>query len=353
MDIRSVNTDNLAHAWGGPVCRGTIRHHLEDFVVDEYLSFEPSGAGEHACLRIKKTDLNTAEVADVLARFAGVSPSAVGYAGLKDRKAICTQWFSVHLPGRVDPDWSGLAVAGVEILTGTRHERKLKRGAIAHNRFQIRLRQIEAASRPALEDRLRTIQQAGVPNYFGPQRFGRGGQNVARALDMFAGRPRRLSRHKQSLYLSAARSFLFNEILSQRVSRGCWAEAMPGEVFNLAGSRSVFVPEPSRQDDVLLLPQRLQQGDIHPTAALWGRGVSQAIEELADLEQAVAAHWPELTRGLEASGLTQDRRATRLAVKNLSWTFGNDIDELTLAFELGSGAFATAVLRELIKENAV
>ncbi|MDX1606890.1 MAG: tRNA pseudouridine(13) synthase TruD, partial [Candidatus Competibacterales bacterium] len=175
----------LPRALGDPPVRGRYRVEPEDFQVHEQLGFAPSGAGEHVLLRVVKRDLDTERVARALARHAGVRASAVGYAGLKDRRAVAEQWFSVQLPGREAPDWDGLELPGVEVLEQHRHDRKLRRGALAGNRFRLVLRSLEGDP-GELQQRWQRILSRGVPNYFGPQRFGRDGANLDRALALFA-----------------------------------------------------------------------------------------------------------------------------------------------------------------------
>ena len=167
---------------GTPENSGTIRTHPADFFVDEVLGFEPDGAGEHLFVQIEKTGANTPWVASRLADMAGVSPRDVSYAGRKDRHAVARQWFSIWLPGRCDPVWDNADIEGVQILKSMRHGRKLRRGALAGNCFVIVVRQLEGPQ-SELEKRLLHIRDSGVPNFFGPQRFGR----VARIWKRHAG----------------------------------------------------------------------------------------------------------------------------------------------------------------------
>ncbi len=129
--------------------------------LHETLAFDLSGSGEHVWLRLRKYGINTEYLARALARIAGVPPRAVGYAGLKDRHAVTSQWFSVQLPGREVADWQAGLPDGVELLAAVRHTRKLQRGALAGNRFTIRLRDC-AGDRTALTNRLQTIAQHGA-----------------------------------------------------------------------------------------------------------------------------------------------------------------------------------------------
>lgn len=336
----------LPTAHGEPALSATIRATPEDFRVEELPGFEPSGSGEHLLLTIEKRGMNTAFVAKRLAQWAGIAELGVGYAGLKDRHAVTRQRFSVHLPKKVAPDLAAIDCDGgqgerLRVLEHTWHGRKLPRGALAGNRFVLMLRDVDG-DRAAIGQRLHAVAARGVPNYFGEQRFGRDGHNVAQALAMFAGR--RVRREERSVLLSAARSALFNRVLAERVRRGCWDAPLDGEVWALAGSRSVFGPQPF--DDALA--QRLAAFDIHPSGPLWGRGELRTRAAAAELERRVLAddQAAALRDGLERAGLEQERRALRLVPGRLQWQWVGD-DALELAFELPPGTYATAVLAEL------
>ncbi|MGQ4659897.1 tRNA pseudouridine(13) synthase TruD [Lysobacter sp. F6437] len=340
----------LTRAHGAPALQARIRSTPEDFRVEELPGFEPSGSGEHLLLTIEKRGINTAFAAKRIAEWAGVGEMAIGYAGLKDRHAVTRQRFSVHLPRKIAPDLSLLDIdegdERLRVLEHAWHSRKLPRGALAGNRFVLVLRDVQG-DRTAVESRLRTIAERGVPNYFGEQRFGRGGDNLGAALSMFAGR--RVGRDQRGMLLSAARSALFNRVLASRVAAGNWDAsgadgALDGEVWMLDGSRSVFGPEPFNKT----LAQRLAAFDIHPTGPLWGRGglrSSDAVQalELAALDNDEAAR---LGAGLEAAGLKQERRSLRLRPIDLGWGWLED-DVLELGFVLPPGTYATVVLAEL------
>jgi tRNA pseudouridine13 synthase len=325
-----------------PPLSGRLRTTPEDFQVEEILGYAPEGSGEHALLWVEKRDANTDWVARELARFAGVPPLDVGYAGLKDRHAVTRQAFTVQLAGKPDPDWSAFPHDEVKVLAATRHTRKLKRGALRGNRFVLVLREVRG-DRVRAEQALAAIAARGVPNYFGEQRFGREGGNVAQARAMFAGR--RVDRAKRSILLSAARSQIFNAVLAARVERGAWDTPLDGEIWSLAGSRSWFGPEPFGD----ALAERLARGDIHPSGPLWGQGESPAAGEAGALEREVAGACTDLTEGLAAARMEQERRPLRLLPKDLSWRWLTD-DALELSFELPAGAYATVVMRELAGE---
>ena len=330
-----------ARAHGASVLTARIRVSAEDFFVEELPAFEASGAGEHLLLTIEKRGMNTAFAAKRIAAWAGVDESAIGQAGMKDRHAVTRQRFTVWLPKKVAPDFDALQSDDLRVLDHAWHARKLPRGALAGNRFVLVLRDVEG-QRDAIDARLQAIATQGVPNYFGEQRFGRGGNNVQQAVAMFAGR--RVKREERSMLLSAARSELFNRVLAARVEAGTWNSALDGEVWMLDGSRSVFGPEALTDE----LQARLDAFDIHPTGPLWGEGELRSGDVAREVELA-AMQGDSATRlrnGLERAGLKQERRALRLQPSELRWQWLDDA-ALELRFALPPGCYATTVLREL------
>jgi len=337
---------SLAYAHGKPTATARLRLLPEDFCVTEIPLLEPEGEGEHVWLWIRKRNENTPRIAGQLAKFSGVHPRQVSYAGLKDRRALTEQWFSVHLPGREAPDWAALNSDTLSILRHVRHSRKLRRGALKGNRFRIRMRELEG-SHAGLETRLALIDSKGVPNYFGEQRFGRDGSNLNDAERLFRNPGQRLPGNRHSLALSAARSFLFNQVLSQRVSAGTWNVPIEGDAMQLGGSHSYFI---AGSIDAALM-RRVHSQDIHPTGPLYGRGESPVQAACRQLERDVLAGHADWCAGLEAAGLKQDRRALRLMAQGLNWGQTGRA-EWWLEFSLPAGAYATCVLRELVAAPA-
>ena len=324
---------------GPPVLTATLRASPEDFCVDEVLGFDAAGEGEHLMLRIEKRGANTAWVAQQLARWAGIAEHAVGYAGLKDRHAVTRQSFTLHLPHRRLPDIASVQLDGVRVLAHAWHRRKLPRGALAGNRFELLLRDVQGVP-VQIERRLQQLATAGFPNAFGAQRFGHGGGNVARAEAMFGGA--RVRRSERGMLLSAARSELFNAVLAQRCADGSWSGGMDGEVWMLDGRGSHFGPEPANA----ALAARAAALEIHPTGPLWGRGEPPCAGAVRALEAAVAATMPVLAGGLEDAGLRQERRALRASAGGLAWSFPAS-DQLQLSVFLQRGSYATALLAAL------
>ena len=312
----------------------------EDFEVEEQLGFAPSGQGAHLLLRVRKVGANTAWVARELARAARCRPHDVGYAGLKDRNAVALQWFSVPRP-RAPLELAGLRGEGFEVLEAHAHARKLPRGALAGNHFRIRLRgagaaeELAAALRPGIE----AIARRGVPNYFGPQRFGRDGAN----LDRIPEDPRSLAAPERGFVLSAARSAVFNALLGARVHDGSWERLGAGDLAVLDGRGSFFAVEDAADPG---LAERCARLEIHPSGPLWGAGPSPAAAAVAQREAAVAAGLARACRACELAGMRQERRALRLRVAALA--LAAQADAVLISFQLTRGSFATAVLRELV-----
>lgn len=323
-----------------PLTAASLRTTPEDFLVEELIPYIPAGVGEHLWLKIRKRGFNTEDVAKHLARLAGIGRRDVGYAGMKDRHAVTVQWFSLYLPGRADPEW-GTLPEGIALLENARHSRKLKIGALSGNRFVIVLRDCQGNHADVLR-RVEEIGVRGVPNYFGEQRFGHSGGNVAAARSMFSGNLKPRDRKQGGIYLSAARSFLFNEVLARRVTAANWDQVLEGDVLSLNGSRSYFVPEAIDET----IRRRLSEGDVHPSGPLWGRGELPTQGAVREIEAAVAVEHADLAHGMERAGLEQERRALRLFPQDLSlqWL---DAQTLQLAFVLPPGSYATVLLREL------
>jgi tRNA pseudouridine13 synthase len=331
-------------AWGsGPVVSGVLRSSPEDFEVDEILGFAASGEGPHALLRVRKRGANTEWVARELARVAGCKPFEVGFAGLKDRNAVTTQSFTVPRGRRAAQEFVGISGEGFEVLAAAAHQRKLPRGALEGNRFAITVRQVSGDT-PALGERLARIARGGVPNYFGPQRFGRDAGNLEQVLRAATEgtRGRRRGASGEGFMLSAARSVIFNAMVAARVEQGTWNRLLAGDVANLDGRGSVFAVE--TPDAVLT--QRCAALEIHPTAPLMGAGESLARDGVLALEEELAGQFPEALAVIRAERMNAERRPTRIRVRDLEHELRGDV--LQLRFALGAGSFATAVLREII-----
>jgi tRNA pseudouridine13 synthase len=329
-------------AFEAPVVSALLRQQLEDFEVEEQLGFVPEGAGEHAFLFIEKRGLNSQDVVAQLSRVAGVHQREIGLSGMKDKHAVTRQWFSVGLAGRDCVDWTQLQSEQLSVLQQTWHRRKLRRGVHESNRFRITLRQLRG-DRQALLARLEAVKVAGVPNYYGEQRFGIQGRNLELVRRWAAGQMRAPRRNQRGLYLSAARSYLFNRLLSARVQDHSWDKPLAGDVCILRGGNSLFCCEQPDADIGL----RAGSGDLSPGLPLWGRGTAIASAARWQAYEEVLLEETLLREFLLDQGLDLAWRTARLLPDDFCWEFCDD-DALVLEFRLQPGGFATAVLRELV-----
>jgi tRNA pseudouridine13 synthase len=332
--------NSLPFAWGWPCATGVLRQAAADFRVIEEMGFEPEGAGEHVWLWLTKTFCNTHEITLQLARLSGVGIRDVGYAGMKDRNAVTSQWFSVAVPETREPDWKKLESESLAVGQVTRHSRKLRRGSHRGNRFQLYIRDLRGDP-GKLESRLEGVARNGAPNYFGAQRFGRDGGNLEAARRMFLKELRVNNRYKRGIYLSAARSELFNQVLAGRVEAGTWNRNIDGDVMMLNGKRSYFQVE--KWD--ALLEARLSEHDIHPTGPLWGAG-NVVGSEARRVEEDILASMSLYTDGLEKYGMKHERRALRMVPAGIEWSIEGGV--LNLSFSLQKGEFATSLIREVV-----
>ncbi|WP_045858517.1 tRNA pseudouridine(13) synthase TruD [Teredinibacter purpureus] len=310
---------DFPYSLGAPTAGADFRSTPDDFIVDENLGFSPDGAGEHLVVQLRKRSDNTAWIVDQLATHFGLKPMDIGFCGLKDRHAVTSQWFSVYLP-KTDPANDEAEInrlidsseSELVLLAVSRHSKKLRRGQHHSNLFKICLRNLTNAD--DLSERLTRIAERGVPNYFGEQRFGRGGSNLYWARRWFEAGDTIRSRNKKVMAKSAARSYLYNLVLAARVEQGNWFQTLDG------------LPESN-------------------TGPLWGRGRSIVAPDLAAQEAVILEPWQAWLEGLEHVGLTQERRLLRLMPENFSWVLEGE--SLTLNFALPPGTYATSILREL------
>ncbi|MDL0432526.1 tRNA pseudouridine(13) synthase TruD [Marinobacter sp. TBZ242] len=329
---------------GGRVASAVLKTCPEDFLVDEDLPLPEAltNGGEHLCVRLEKNGDNTDYVARQLATLSGCRHFDVGFCGLKDRHAVTRQWFSIYRPGQEDDDATFLsAVAGNwRVLAHHRQARKLRRGDHSGNYFEVVLRDV-SGDQAAVDQALTRLRDVGCPNYFGPQRFGHGGANLDRALTMD---PSRLNRRgarnakkrgrgrstsgssdsKNVLYFSAARSWLFNEVLALRVRNGTWLDPMEGE------------------------PGTSDSHDIMVTGPLWGDGGTAAVSAQGELERAVIAQHPQLAAVFATTRMQPERRPLKMLPAALDWQWQGG-DQLLLKFWLAPGQYATSLVSDVFE----
>ncbi|MGX2948140.1 tRNA pseudouridine(13) synthase TruD [Frederiksenia canicola] len=330
---------NLHFLLGKPQQAGRLKAEFADFIVKEELGYSLAGEGEFVAVKVRKTNANTLFVGEKLAEFAGVSAKNMSYAGLKDRHAITEQWFCLHLAGKATPDFSQFQLDDVEILEITRHNRKIRVGSLDGNHFELLLRDVVESDELAL--RLERLQAVGFPNYFTEQRFGRDGYNLTQAQRWAAGEIQVNDRKKRSFYLSAARSEIFNLIVSDRIAAGLVDQVLEHDIVQLAGSNSWFVAQANELEE---LNKRLDSGDILLTAALIGEN---SLEQTAsERERAIVAEQTLLLNLMKKARMNAARRTMLCKPENLRWQF--EPEGLRLQFFLPAGSYATGLVRELM-----
>ncbi len=334
--------DELTWLHDKPQSSGLLKANPEDFLVVEDLGFEPDGEGEHILVRILKNGCNTRFVADALAKFLKIHAREVSFAGQKDKHAVTEQWLCARVPGKEMPDLTQFQLEGCQVLEYARHKRKLRLGALKGNQFTLVLREVKG--RDEVEARLQAIVDRGVPNYFGSQRFGIGGSNLQGALRWAeSGAPVR-DRNKRSFWLSAARSALFNQVVSERLKKPDFNQVVDGDALQLSGRGSWFVASVEEQ---ATLQARVDARELMITAALPGSGDWGTQRDALAFEHTVLAEETALQSLLEREKVEAARRAMLLYPQQMSWNWWDDVT-VELRFWLPAGSFATSVVRELI-----
>ena len=330
-----------------PGSGGTLRGSPEDFRVDEVPAYLPSGAGPHLYVRIEKRGRTTPDALRAVARVLGVPERDAGYAGLKDRDAVTTQWLS--FPFARDPDPASLEGPGLRVLEVSRHANKLRAGHVRANRFAIAVRGGDSGRARAAAA---ALAEGGLPNFFGPQRFGKDGRNAAvgRALlrgerTPEAGRAAR-DRFLRRLSLSAYQSLLFNRWLAERMADGLFAAALRGDVMKKLDTGGLFDCEDPAADG-----PRVARFEISPAGPMFGHKLRPAAHDaLAREERILAAEGIALADFARGGGEAEGtRRAARLHVEAAVEPLE---DGYRATFELPKGSYATVVMRELTKADA-
>jgi tRNA pseudouridine13 synthase len=363
-----LSISHWSRLYGDALGSAILKQEMHDFIVEEQLGFEPSGEGEHIFLWLEKTNLNTAFVAESLAKFSRLHLRDITYAGRKDKFALTRQWFGVHIANKKEPNWDEFKLEGAKILQVARNDRKLRVGVLKGNQFELVLRNLTSYAGAdaefdvqALEQRLELIKHQGAPNYYGSQRFGEMratpgvaeqsatagklllGGNLALAEKLIGGEAIR-NRNKRSVAISALRSWLFNEIIHQRIIQNNFHQPLLGDAMQLSGSNSFFVlKDESEQADII---KRLAEFDINITSPLWGDGKLHSSASARDLELKCVAQFPEIIQTLNSLGLKQQRRAIRIIPQGFTWQIKDN--NLKMKFSLPAGCFATSIVRELL-----
>lgn len=318
-----------------PGSGGRIRETPEDFAVEELPLYLPEGSGSHAYAFVEKRGLTTRDLVLALMK-QGLKEGEIGVAGLKDKHAVTKQWLSV--PNRHAAALDALQeVEGVRILETSRHRNKLGIGHLRGNRFSVRVRGGDAARAAAV---LALLDAQGVPNYFGPQRFGRFGTNAVDGLKLIRGEHVPGGHRLKRFFLSALQSLLFNHMLAARLERGLYGQVIAGDWAKKRETGGVFVVENAEVEN-----PRALSGKISATLPLYGKKVRVSAPEAGGLEAETLEYF-----GLRWSDFTArkgSRRPSRIFLDDVVLT--PEADGYILAFTLQKGAFATSVLREVMK----
>ena len=326
-----------------PGCGGTIRVRDEDFEVEEVPSYEPSGAGDHLFLWVEKRGMAPEYFARQIAQRLGLHPGDVGTAGLKDRHALTRQWVSV--PKEAEPNVGKIDGNGVRVLKTGRHTNKLKAGHLHGNRFRILVRDVEPAAGERLGPLLDRLRQRGLPNFYGPQRFGRDGSTVELGWQCLAGKaPRRLRPFLFRFALSAVQSLLFNDYLGRRLQDGLFRTVLDGDVMAKWPAGGMFVTRDSPAEQA-----RFDVKEIVTAGPMFGKKTYPA-EGTAAAREADVLRAHELT--LNSFGgfgklVLGTRRHNLVYLDDLTAAW--EPDGLRLGFTLPAGSYATILLREVMK----
>ncbi|MGC9467807.1 MAG: tRNA pseudouridine(13) synthase TruD [Anaerolineae bacterium] len=335
-----------------PGVGGVLRDEIEDFIVDEVPAYEPCGDGEHTYFRIEKRNIATMEVVKRIARQLDIAPRRLSYAGLKDARAIARQTLSAHFvpPEQIEK----LELDNVRVLWVSRHRNKLRPGHLRGNRFTLRIREVvpEAEGRAAAISEV--LSARGVPNAYGPQRFGNRGDNHIVGYHLVrddygalqAMGIRRPSRRMFQFFISALQSALFNQVVARRIQAETLDTVIAGDVARKEDTGGIFTVE-----DVEAERPRAAAWEISATGPIYGYKMMEAQEAARDLEAGVLAEAGltlEDFRPVRARGL---RRPLRYNPEGLTWEMEPE-GNLVVSFFAPKGSFATMLLRELMKAES-
>ena len=349
---------SLAYLTGKPTAQGKLKSKPEHFQVFENLGFEFAGRGEHLMVRIRKTGENTAFVANELAKACGVKSKDVSWSGLKDRHAVTEQWLSVHLPKGNTPDFSAFLAQypQIEIIATDRHDKKLRPGDHSSNSFVVTMSEVTDVAE--VVSRLEKLAETGVPNYFGSQRFGHKGNNLSEARRWGRNNVRTRDQNMRSLFLSSARSWIFNTIVSARIETNLFSQAVLGDVVlsevttsdeetGVTNAKPILVTA----DNIDSMNELLLSDSVQISAAMAGDNALPTQDDALKLEQPCLDAEQDLMALICGNRMRHDRRSIALKAQDLTWSV--DGDNITLSFALDSGCFATSIVRELIEEIEV
>jgi tRNA pseudouridine13 synthase len=324
-----------------PGVGGRIKEQIDDFEVEEIPAYEPCGHGDHLYLWIEKRDVGAEFFVRELAKRLGIRAGDIGTAGLKDRRAITRQWVSI--PAAADACVSRIDSENIRVLRTSSHTNKLRPGHLHGNRFRILIRGATGDPEPILD----RIRQLGLPNFYGPQRFGHEGETATLGMALLRREQTRVRNpFLKKLALSAAQSLLFNDCLNRRLADGLMRTVLPGEVLAKWPAGGMFVAH-----DPAIEQPRLDNREVVPAGPMFGRKLFPAERVAAEREAAVLADAGLTAESFAGFGklLGGARRHNLVYVDDLSAK--SEQEGLRLTFSLPAGSYATVLLCEVMKTN--
>jgi len=327
---------------------GEIKTVPEDFIVDEIPAYEPSGTGEHLFIHITKKGITTKDVQKALAHKFNIKMKDVEFAGIKDKHALTSQFFSAWLLDKQDPElvYSLEEELPVKINSAKFHQRKIKKGHLWGNQFDILIRNIDSSTEEALERThkiISEIHKQGLPNFYGTQRFGIEGDNAQQGFEILKGERNIRNKWLKRFLLSSFQSHVFNHYLCKRIEQGLFSQIMPGDIAKKQDTGGIFVVEDQETDQ-----QRFDRKEICFTGPMFGKKMTPAQDEALSFEQAIMEENNITTEEFRKAKVNGTRRAG-IILPQISAS--SEEEGIRVKFSLPKGAFATIVLRELMKND--
>lgn len=325
-----------------PGIGGKMKEEPEDFVVEEVAAYELSGEGEHCFMRTRRKGQATRDLVRGVADVLGCTPGEVGYAGLKDRHAVCTQWLSVPAAGASASTVADkLRAEGLTVDGESLHGNKLRIGHLLGNRFDVLLKGVAGDAAVHARAVFDELAPQGFANFYGEQRFGRDGENAQLGLDVLV-RKRRMQKWRRQFLLSSLQSALFNAWLHERIAGGSFDVLLPGDIAKKRDTGGLFDATDAEED-----VQRFADGLITYTGPMFGSKMREASGAAGDLESRILDESGLTRDGLRAGRLSGTRRPARVVPEDVEIQSEAGGRDLRLRFFLPKGAYATVILNEL------
>ena len=323
-----------------PGTGGRIKERVEDFIVEEVPLYQFSDHGDFTFLLVEKTNLSSLDLVNVIRKHLDLEDHEVGVAGWKDKRAITRQWISLPLQKTSKKRLAPLADKDIRILEQRRHSNKLRTGHLLGNRFSVIIRQPDPQALERATSIIQSLQTLGLPNFYGVQRFGAGGDNPEKGLALLLGKYRLRSVRKRKLLISSYSSLLFNLTLKYRIEQELFTRLLPGDIAKKHDTGGLFLVTDAAKEQ-----PRAERLEISATGPIWGRKMKKAGEEAAVLEEKIL-----FSQGLRPDVFHKQpgsRRSLRVVLREFSMQ--QEGEGLRLEFFLPKGSYATVLLAEIMK----